>query len=135
MKAAALQDGKFIITNRPKPILDEYGEGAIVKVIGCGLCGSDIVKIRNGQAKDGDVLGHEVVGEIVEMHEKKRQTARRKPTVTSVNAKGRTLQTDLKKREKERKMAYSLSGLDSVSLNAQQVRRETLKDGEKGGAQ
>ena len=32
-------------------------------------------------------------------------------------------------------MAYSLSGLDSVSLNAQQVRRETLKDGEKGGAQ
>lgn len=70
MKAAALQDGKFIITNRPKPILDEYGEGAIVKVIGCGLCGSDIVKIRNGQAKDGDVLGHEVVGEIVEINSK-----------------------------------------------------------------
>ena len=70
MKVAALQDNKFIITTRPKPILDEYGEGAIIKVLGCGLCGSDIVKIRNGQAKNGDVLGHEVVGEIVEINSK-----------------------------------------------------------------
>ena len=70
MRAAVLQDNKFTIENRPCPILDEYGEGAIIKVIGCGLCGSDIVKIRNGQAKDGDVLGHEVVGEIVEINSK-----------------------------------------------------------------
>lgn len=70
MKAAVLQNGKFIITDKPKPILDEYGEGAIIKVIGCGLCGSDIVKIRNGKAKNGDVLGHEVVGEIVEIKSK-----------------------------------------------------------------
>ena len=32
-----------------------------------------------------------------------------------------------RKREKERKVAYSLSGVDSVPSNAQQVRRETLK--------
>ncbi len=70
MKVAILNDNKFVVSQRPKPILDEYGTGAIVKVIGCGLCGSDIVKIRNGQAKNGDVLGHEVVGEIVEINSK-----------------------------------------------------------------
>ncbi len=70
MKAAVLRDKKFVIENVPKPLLDEYGEGAIVKVTGCGLCGSDIVKIRTGKAKDGDVLGHEVVGEIVEINSK-----------------------------------------------------------------
>lgn len=70
MKTAVLQNNKFIITDRPKPLLDEYGEGAIIKVIGCGLCGSDIVKIRTGKAKTGDILGHEVVGEIVEINSK-----------------------------------------------------------------
>lgn len=70
MKAAVLSRDNFIIADMPKPMLDEYGEGAIVKVIGCGLCGSDIVKIRTGVAKVGDVLGHEVVGEIVEINSK-----------------------------------------------------------------
>lgn len=70
MKTAVLRDKKFVIENRPKPLLDEYGEGAIIKIIGCGLCGSDIVKIRTGKAKDGDILGHEVVGEIVEINSK-----------------------------------------------------------------
>lgn len=70
MKTAVLQNGKFIVTDRPQPLLDEYGEGAIIKVIGCGLCGSDIVKIRSGKAKTGDILGHEVVGEIVEINSK-----------------------------------------------------------------
>ena len=67
MKAAVLNNNKFEIIQLPKPILDEFGEGAIIKVIGCGLCGSDIVKMRTGAAKDGTVLGHEVVGEIVEI--------------------------------------------------------------------
>ncbi len=70
MKTAVLQNNKFIITDRPKPILDEYGEGAILRVVGCGLCGSDIVKMRTGKALNGDVLGHEVVGEIVEINSK-----------------------------------------------------------------
>lgn len=69
MKAAVLENHKFIIKDIEKPTLEAYGnKGAIVKVIGCGLCGSDIVKLRNGQAKDGDILGHEVVGEIVEIN-------------------------------------------------------------------
>ena len=68
MKAAVVDNNKFIISIKPKPMLDEYGTGAIVKVLGCGLCGSDIVKLQTGIAKDGDVLGHEVVGEIVEIN-------------------------------------------------------------------
>lgn len=70
MKAAVLEKNRFIITNVPTPMLDEYGEGAIIKVTGCGLCGSDIVKMRTGAAKDGAILGHEVVGEIVEINSK-----------------------------------------------------------------
>lgn len=68
MKAAVLENGKFIIKDVEKPSLEQYKTGAIVKVIGCGLCGSDIVKLYNGQAKNGDILGHEVVGEIVEIN-------------------------------------------------------------------
>ncbi len=68
MKAAVLENNKFIIKDVEKPSLSGERIGAIVKVAGCGLCGSDIVKIRNGQAKTGDVLGHEVVGEIVEIN-------------------------------------------------------------------
>lgn len=70
MKAAILKNNKMEIIQMPRPILDEYGEGAIIKVIGCGLCGSDIVKLRTGSVKDGTVLGHEVVGEIVEINSK-----------------------------------------------------------------
>lgn len=71
MRAAVVKNNRFIIVdNLPMPILDEYGEGAIVKVIGCGLCGSDIVKMRTGIAKNGAVLGHEVVGEIIEINSK-----------------------------------------------------------------
>lgn len=68
MKAAVLNNNKFEIQQLPRPIFDEYGTGAIIKVIGCGLCGSDIVKMRTGAAKNGTVLGHEVVGEIVEIN-------------------------------------------------------------------
>ncbi len=67
MKAAVLRSGKFNIENIDKPQLKDK-KGAIVKVIGCGLCGSDIVKLKTGMAKDGSVLGHEVVGEIVEVN-------------------------------------------------------------------
>ena len=42
--------------------------GAIVKVLGCGLCGSDIVKFIHKISKEGTVLGHEIVAEIVEIN-------------------------------------------------------------------
>ncbi|MBR1943174.1 alcohol dehydrogenase catalytic domain-containing protein [bacterium] len=68
MKAAVLENNKFVIKNIPAPILDEYVQGAIIRVEGCGLCGSDIVKLQQNLVPDGSVLGHEVVGEIVEIN-------------------------------------------------------------------
>ena len=66
MKAAIAENQKISIQDMPQPQLSEYNnEGAIVKVLGCGLCGSDIVKfLHNSEQK---VLGHEVVGEIVDI--------------------------------------------------------------------
>ena len=66
MKVAVAENQKITIEDRPQPTLAEYGDkGAIVKVLGCGLCGSDIVKfVHDGTPK---VLGHEVVGEIIEI--------------------------------------------------------------------
>ena len=43
-------------------------KGAIVKISGCGLCGSDIVKLQHNSVPDGSVLGHEIVGKIVEIN-------------------------------------------------------------------
>ena len=42
--------------------------GAIVMTLGCGLCGSDIVKFRHKIVHDGAVLGHEIVAEILEIN-------------------------------------------------------------------
>jgi L-iditol 2-dehydrogenase len=52
--------------NVKKPELTSTG--AIIKVLGCGVCGSDIVKLREGLAKPDSVLGHEVVGIIEEIN-------------------------------------------------------------------
>lgn len=43
-------------------------KGAIVKVLGCGLCGSDIVKFKHNIVHDGAVLGHEIVAVILEIN-------------------------------------------------------------------
>lgn len=51
----------------PAPDL-KHRKGAIVKAIGCGLCGSDIVKVVRGLVPAGTVLGHEVVGIITELN-------------------------------------------------------------------
>lgn len=65
MKAAIIDNNNLIISEIERPSLED--KGAIVKVIGCGLCGSDIVKLSAGKLTDGSVLGHEVVGEIIEV--------------------------------------------------------------------
>lgn len=71
MKAAIVKEGKIEISEVQKPSLSNHnGVGAIVKISGCGLCGSDIVKFRQKLVKDGTVLGHEIVGEIVEINSK-----------------------------------------------------------------
>ncbi len=70
MKTAQIRKNKIVIEEAPKPDLKKLGSGAIIKTSGCGLCGSDIVKFRQKFAKEGTVLGHEIVGEIVEINSK-----------------------------------------------------------------
>ena len=69
MRTAVAQNQKIEIKDVPCPELKDFNnKGAIVKVLGCGLCGSDIVKfLHDGNEK---VLGHEVVGEIVDIKPK-----------------------------------------------------------------
>ena len=69
MKAAIFKNGKIELTDFERPMLNGR-TGAIVKVHGCGLCGSDIVKYKKQSIPDGTVLGHEIVGEIFEINSK-----------------------------------------------------------------
>lgn len=67
MKSAEIQNSKIILNEREDEKLNDR-RGAIVKVLGCGLCGSDIVKLIQKRAKDGTVLGHEIVAKIVDIN-------------------------------------------------------------------
>ncbi len=50
------------ITEITKPVLKN--NNAIVKVLGVGVCGSDLLKLNRGLVKAGAILGHEMVGII-----------------------------------------------------------------------
>lgn len=69
MRSAILKNGKVEIVEKPVPTLKERF-GAIIKVKGCGLCGSDIVKINHSspEVDKKTVLGHEIIGEIVDIN-------------------------------------------------------------------
>ena len=67
MRIAVIDKDKIVLKNAENIILDGR-KGAIVKVLVCGLCGSDIVKFVHKIAHDGTVLGHEIVAEIVEIN-------------------------------------------------------------------
>ena len=59
MRAVVLDDdGLPELADVPEPT----GPGLLVRVRGCGLCGSDVEKL--GRAPGGSVLGHEVAGEL-----------------------------------------------------------------------
>lgn len=68
MKSAKLINGKIEIIEVEKPKLDI--KGAIIKVLGSGLCGSDLVKIKHSTPENEKniILGHEVVGIIEEIN-------------------------------------------------------------------
>jgi threonine dehydrogenase-like Zn-dependent dehydrogenase len=51
-------DGLPELGELPEPA----GAGLLVRVLGCGLCGSDVEKL--GRGVPGSVLGHEVAGEL-----------------------------------------------------------------------
>ncbi len=67
MKAAEIQNDILIVKERENEVLNNR-KGALVKVLGSGLCGSDIVKLKQHLKKDGTVLGHEIVGQIIEIN-------------------------------------------------------------------
>jgi L-iditol 2-dehydrogenase len=63
MFAAVLTpNNAFRYTENPVPSLPEGG--ALLSLIGCGFCGSDLDKVLNQKSTPGSVLGHEVVGII-----------------------------------------------------------------------
>lgn len=66
MKAAVYAGpGRLQLGDWPEP---RIGPGEmLVRVRGCGLCGSDILKVTSLATKAPAVFGHEVVGEVVEV--------------------------------------------------------------------
>ena len=66
MKVAEIENEIVVLKDREDEVLNGR-KGAIVKVFGCGLCGSDIVKLKHKLVKSGTVLGHEIVAKIVEI--------------------------------------------------------------------
>lgn len=67
MKAAIYNKNLMVeIVDLPKPQIQD-NKGAIINILGCGLCGSDIVKYQRNLIEEGTVLGHEVVGIIEEI--------------------------------------------------------------------
>lgn len=67
MKVAEIENDILVIKNRENEKLNGR-KGALVKVLGCGLCGSDIVKLTQHRAKQGTVLGHEIVAFITDIN-------------------------------------------------------------------
>jgi L-iditol 2-dehydrogenase len=58
------EGGGYGIAELPRPVA---GPGEILLALRCcGLCGTDLWKLENGGAPAGSVLGHEVVGTVVE---------------------------------------------------------------------
>lgn len=67
MKTAQVNGNKIVIKEVDDLKLNAR-KGAIVRVLGCGLCGSDIVKFKHNLVKDGAVLGHEIVSIVEEIN-------------------------------------------------------------------
>jgi L-iditol 2-dehydrogenase len=59
--------GRLVPADLPRPSI---GPGELLlRVRGCGLCGSDIAKIVDPDTRGPAVFGHEVVGDVVEVGE------------------------------------------------------------------
>jgi L-iditol 2-dehydrogenase len=59
--------GRVTAEDWPRPVA-AAGE-VVLRLRGCGLCGSDIAKIVGGTVRGPAVLGHELVGDVVEAGE------------------------------------------------------------------
>lgn len=65
MKAIVCQNHKTRVEEVPKPSLQK-GD-LLLKVEACGVCFSDVHKIRFQKLENPTILGHEVAGEVVEI--------------------------------------------------------------------
>ena len=66
MRAVVLHGGGVLRPAEvPRPVLG--GGELLLRVRGCGLCGSDIAKLTDPGARVPAVLGHEVVGDVIEV--------------------------------------------------------------------
>jgi len=57
-------DGSLELAEAPEPSLAD-GE-ALIELVYCGLCGTDLYKLADAGRAPGEVLGHEVVGRVIE---------------------------------------------------------------------
>lgn len=65
MKAAVFRGERLRVEEWPRPAV---GPGELLlRLRGCGLCGSDIAKLVTGPVARPMVFGHEVVGDVVEV--------------------------------------------------------------------
>ena len=60
-------DGYLSAVDLEKPVLKE--NNTIVRILGVGVCGSDLLKLERALVKPGTILGHELVGIIDEISE------------------------------------------------------------------
>jgi L-iditol 2-dehydrogenase len=57
--------GRVVVESVPIP---EIGEGEVLfRVAACGICGTDIKKIRHGFVRPPQILGHELAGTVVQV--------------------------------------------------------------------
>lgn len=65
MRAAVVREQRLAVEDWPRPVA---GPGELLlRVRGCGLCGSDIAKLAGPALSRPTVLGHEVVGDVVDV--------------------------------------------------------------------
>lgn len=62
--ARTTADGNLELAEAPEPAI-RAGE-ALIELVCCGLCGTDLYKLADAGQPPGEVLGHEVVGRVVE---------------------------------------------------------------------
>jgi L-iditol 2-dehydrogenase len=70
MRAAVMTGvATVLVEERPEPLIDANGTGAILEVESCGICGTDARTFFNGdpRAELPWVLGHEPVGTLAEV--------------------------------------------------------------------
>ncbi len=62
--ARTTADGNLELAQAPAPAIKD-GE-ALIELLCCGLCGTDLYKLADAGRTPGEVLGHEVVGRVID---------------------------------------------------------------------